>query len=259
MNQFAVVHGQVARLEKDLHLPGLVFLVPVRDTLRETQHLGSRVGPQPLPVRPGAVSQASVLRIHRVHCQPHRQRRRIEIDVEIVLVRRRGMIGPGRLVEPLGFLRPHRFAHQRLGQAHERFPCPVFHEERVDHVLHLLERLGRLPVLEEGVRVGQRGNDLGDIPVEFSSQLVEALPGKEVTDDDKTVSEVILPVPRVLLDSRRGGDRCCIVNHETNRLKNSCRSWASSRSSIRPSSMVSPINVKTSFAASATMPISVSP
>ena len=134
------------------------------------------------------------------------------------------MIGPRWLVEPLGTLGTHRFTHQRLGEAHKRFPFPEFLEKRIHHVLHLLERLGRLAILKESIRIRQRGDDLGDVPIEFTNQFVETRAAIEATDHDKSIPQVVISVLRVIVHSRRCRNGRCIVCHETSRLKNSCRS-----------------------------------
>ena len=138
VNDFAVVDDRVAGLQVHRNFIGLVFGAVVGNALRKTQDRSAVVRPDALEMRAGAVAQAAVFLVNRVQGQPDGgDVGRREVEVEIVLMRRRGVFGLRRLVKPLGLAHLRGFADEGLSQGPPARLVAVLGEEGVV-VAHVL-------------------------------------------------------------------------------------------------------------------------
>ena len=132
VDDFAVVDDRVTGLQMHRDFIGLVLGAVIGNALRKTQDRGAIVRPDALAVRAGAVAQAAVFLVNWVEGQPNGgDVGRREVEVEIVLMRRRGVFGLRRLVEPLGLAYLRGFADEGLGQSPPARLVAVLGEEGV--------------------------------------------------------------------------------------------------------------------------------
>ena len=91
VDDFAVVYHRVAGLQMHRDFIGLVLGAVIGNALRKTQDRGAIVRPDALVMRAGAIAQTAVFLVNRVEGQPNGgDVGRLEVEVEVVLMRRRG-------------------------------------------------------------------------------------------------------------------------------------------------------------------------
>ena len=97
-----VVGDEISRFDDDRHLGGEIVVAVIGDPLRKAEDSARPVRSHLTPVRARHVADAAVLLVGAVDGQPQGQRFvGLEHEVEAVLMRRRRLADPRRLVEPL--------------------------------------------------------------------------------------------------------------------------------------------------------------
>ena len=138
VDDFAVVDHRIAGLQMHCDFVGLVLGTVIDNALRKTQDCGAIVRPDALEMRARAIAQAAIFLVNWVEGQPNGGYvGRREVEVEIVLMRWRGVFGLRRLVEPLGLAHLRGFADEGLGQGLPARLVAVLGEEGVV-VAHVL-------------------------------------------------------------------------------------------------------------------------